>query len=465
MKKIHVSTTLLLVSAFVYAQNSITGTFSGLSNQQIELVGFKGFDNYTINSTTANAQGEFKLSYGKDNYGMAILKAEDNNSFLLVLENMDIELKGDNFANTQTIKIIKGLENKLFEQYTQEHPRREQALSAWIFLGNIYAQDMLFAVQEVPKQAILKEKQRIRTEDSLFLAHLEPQSFVSWYLPLRKLVSAVSVIAQYRTEEIPGAIAAFRDIDYADPRLYKSGLLGDVIKSHFWLIENSGRSLDSVYIEMNISIDRMLETLTKDEKKFNEVTEHLFKLLERRSLFTSSEYLALKVLNQVSCTVNNDLAAQLESYRAMTIGNVAPDFDFKKDIIAHGFEATKQPEKLSDLNSAYTVVVFGSSWCPQCPQDLLHISGLYEKWKEQSVEVVFVSLDEDADMFKRFAGMFPFISICDYGKWESPVVKSYHVFATPTFYLLNNERKIILRPHSVTQLDAWIDWYLVQGNK
>jgi hypothetical protein len=68
-------------------------------------------------------------------------------------------------------------------------------------------------------------------------------------------------------------------------------------------------------------------------------------------------------------------------------------------------------------------------------------------------------------MFKNFAAGFPFISICDYQKWESPVVKSYHVFASPSIYLLDDKRKILLRPNSVNHLDSWVDWYLVEGNK
>jgi hypothetical protein len=76
-----------------------------------------------------------------------------------------------------------------------------------------------------------------------------------------------------------------------------------------------------------------------------------------------------------------------------------------------------------------------------------------------------VSLDEDEKIFKNFAKVFPFISICDYKKWEGSIVKNYHVFATPTIYLLDDKREIILRPNSVQQLDSWVDWYLVQGNK
>jgi len=90
---------------------------------------------------------------------------------------------------------------------------------------------------------------------------------------------------------------------------------------------------------------------------------------------------------------------------------------------------------------------------------------MYKKWKTHGVEVVFVSLDEDKEDFKNFAGNFPFISICDYPKRDSPVVKAYHVFATPTVYLLDSKREILLRPNSVKQMDAWVDWYLAQGNR
>jgi len=445
---------------------TITGTFTGLANQQIKLVGFNGFDTYAIDSMQANEKGQFQLSFGTEDFGMAYLFLEDDKSLVVILaENENLQLEGENFALPETIVILNGKQNQLYEQYASAHPRREQALSAWDYLAKIYKKDALFAVHEIPKKAIEKEKQRIQAEDSLFLAALDPETYVSWYLPVRKLVSSVSTIAQYRTEEIPAAINSFRELDYTDARLYKSGLLKETIESHFWLIENSGRSLDSVYIEMHQSIDCMIENLVTDEQKLNEITEYLFKLLEKRSLFKASEYLAVKLLTEQSCTLNNDFADQLESYRAMKKGNMAPDIEFTGDIFAPGYETGNIPQKLSGMKNKYTVVFFGSSWCPACPQELSQIAGLYEKWKKYNVEVVFFSLDEDKEIFKKFVRVFPFISTCDYGKWESHAVQDYHVFATPTIYLLDNKRKILLRPNSVNQLDSWVDWYLVQGNK
>ena len=455
----------ILITTIAWSQNTVTGTFTDLATQQIQLIGFKGYDTFVIDSVQANAKGEFSLSFDKEDSGVAYLLSQNKKSFIVILaENENLQLTGINFELPESIKIIQGKQNQLFDQYANEHPRREQCLSAWDYLTKIYKLDTLFSVQNTPKQAIESEKKRIKVEDSLFLAALPEGSYVSYYLPLRKLVSSVSTIAQYRTEEIQATFAAFRNMDYTDSRLYKSGLLKDAIESHFWLIENSGRSLDSMFLEMQISIDHMLEYLLTDEKKLNEITEHLFKFLEQRSLFNASEYLAIKLLNEKSCILNSDLTAQLESYRAMKKGKVAPDIIFPDNFSTPAYTEQNKPNKLSEINSTYKVVIFGASWCPQCPKELQEVRKNYAIWKRQGVEVVFVSLDENKQTFTDFIKPFPFISLCDYKKWESPIVKNYHVFATPTIYLLNNKHEILLKPNSVNHLNSWIDWYLVNGN-
>lgn len=454
--------TIFLTSAFsANSQNNITGTFPPLAGKEVRLEGFNGFNTYLIDRVKVDNKGEFTLSYADKDRGMGYLVSGEDRPFIVVLSDDTLELKGETLGNAQTIQIIKGEENQLFGQYATEHPRREQALSAWIYLERIYTQDSLFAIHNTPRQAIEIEKQRIREQDSTFLANLSTDMYVSWFLPVRKLVSSVSTIAQYRTNEIPGAIAAFREMDYTDTRMYKSGLLRDALDSHVWLIENSGRPLDSVFVELNISIDHIVENLLQDEQKFNEITEYLFELLEQRSLFGSSEYLAIKLLNETSCTLDADLANQMEQYRKMKKGNIAPDFTFPE----HTFIPPHlKASSLKDIASDYKVVVFAAGWCGHCRQELPEIAKVYNKWKDQGVEVILVSLDETQQEFDSFAGDFPFVSVSDFQKWESPIVKDYHIFATPTIYLLDKDLEIILRPHSVKQMDAWVDWYLVQGN-
>lgn len=436
---------------------SIEGNFSKLIYKKIKLEGFNGLKSYLISETSTDGNGNFKLTYSKSDYGVGYLISEENKPLLVILTGEDIEITGESLGLIETIKVTKGQENLFFEQYAKEHPRREQALSAWGYLEKIYTSDSLFSSQKIPSQAIQDEKLRIKNEDSAFLEKLPKDSYVKWFLPTRKLVSSVSTIAQYRPEEIPETIDAFRKLDYSDQRLYKSGLFKDAIESHFWLLENSGNSLDNVFKEMKLSIDAMFVKLATNEKIFNEVTDYLFDLLEKHSLFQASEYLALKVLNEGSCTINSDLANQLETYRAMKKGNITSEIVFEQTNFAN---PNKTINKLSEIKSKYTVIVFGASWCPKCNEELPEITKLYDKWKLNGVEVVFVALEEDKKSFMDFAKAFPFPSYSDNKKWESKIVKDYYVFSTPTMFLIDNKREIILRPNSVKQMDAWVDYYL-----
>jgi thiol-disulfide isomerase/thioredoxin len=454
---------LALLTSSSFAQ-SISGNLSLLANQQIKLEGFDGLKTNPISNATIDEKGNFNLSYSKADFGVGYLMSDDKKSLLVILGGEDIEIVGEALSYIETIKITRGKENQWFEQYAKEHPRREQALSAWVYLEKIYTLDSLFAAQKMPANNIQLEQQRIKAEDSLFLANLPKDSYVSWFLPTRKLVSSVSNIAQYRIEEIPSTIKAFRALDYTDQRLYKSGLFKDAIESHFWLLENSGRSSSSVFIEMQISIDAMMVNLLKNEKILNEVTYFLFDLLERHSLFEASEYLALKVLNETSCTIDSDLGKQLESYRAMKIGNMAPDISFGNAAYLNGKKQTTF-SSLTKVTTPYTLVVFGASWCPKCMEELPKLIQNYVKWRNLGVEVVYISLDTEQQVFEQLVKSYPFFTYCDYKKWESQVVQDYYVFGTPTFYLLNHKREIILRPNSIIQVDAWVDWFLVQGNK
>jgi len=443
---------------------TISGNLSLLANQSIKLEGFNGLKTYPISEAKCDSMGHFALSYSKADYGMGYLKSVDNKPLFVILSGEDITLVGEALSVVETIRVTNGQENLWFEQYAKEHPKREQALSAWVYLEKMYKLDALFSVQQTTLKAIQAEKQRINNEDAAFLAKLPKDSYVRWFLPSRKLVSSVSMIAQYRPEEIPSTFAAFRAIDYTDPRLYKSGLFKDAIEGHFWLLENSGKSLDSVFIEMKTSIDAMLSKLTKDEKKLNEVTDYLFSLLEKHSHYKASEYLALKVLNETSCTIDNNLAKQLESYRSMKKGNIAPEINFSNMTYMNGVKHS-QISHLSDLNTPYTLVVFGASWCPKCMEELPKLIQNYVKWRNLGVEVVYISLDTDPSSFEQAVKTYPFLAYCDFKKWESKVAQDYYVFGTPTFYLLNNKREIILRPNAVTQMEAWVDWVLEKGNK
>jgi hypothetical protein len=189
--------TTIAVLLFLYGQlnaQTITGNLSQFASQELKLEGFNGLETYPIVKAMIDDKGNFRLQYTKTDTGIGYLISADNKPLFIILSGEDIALQGEALSHVETIKITKGSENMAFETYASEHPKREQALSAWLYLEKMYANDALFSEQSVPKTAIINEKQRIKKQDAAFLSNLPKNSYVSWFLPTRKLVSSAALL-------------------------------------------------------------------------------------------------------------------------------------------------------------------------------------------------------------------------------------------------------------------------------
>jgi thiol-disulfide isomerase/thioredoxin len=62
-------------------------------------------------------------------------------------------------------------------------------------------------------------------------------------------------------------------------------------------------------------------------------------------------------------------------------------------------ELKKMMESFIQIQTPYTLVVFGASWCPKCTEELPTLIQNYSKWKNLGIEVVYVSLDTDSAVF------------------------------------------------------------------
>jgi thiol-disulfide isomerase/thioredoxin len=448
--------TLLVFVVFeTTAQNSVAGNFSSIKGQTIRLMGYRGVDVFAIDTAVVNAQGNFTLKYSDANLGMGYLVSSEGNPYMVVLEKGKVQLTGQTLSDASTIVFNNGEQNKLFVQYALAHEKREQAINAWRYLKNIYESDTLFKNEYATKFTITKEIDHLKKVDNDYLKILPPNSFMYWYLPILKLISDVGDVANTR-QEIQAKIKVFRSINYAHPLLYNSGLFSDILESQFWLIENSGLYKDSMVKEMNTSVDFILASVYKNEKLYNEFTNYLFQYFEKHSLFASSEYIALKALNQQEMKLSMTLVNRLETYRKIKIGGIAPKIEFK-GVVYVNRELVNNINNLSDIKSKYKVVIFGGSWCERCRSEVIQVIPHYETWKKQGIEVVIVSLDTDKKAFEEFATEFPFIFACDYKIWETQAAKDFYVSSSPTLFLLDSDNKIILRPATIPVLDSWLE--------
>lgn len=449
--------TLLItsLSIFSFAQSKLQGNFPLFAGRMAYLYAFQGFDQKVLDSTFVDAKGYFALNYKQAN-GTGLLVFDDMNSCLVAFTDEQILLSGIDLTELKNIQVEKGDQTRLMHQFLGDFALRSEALNGWFYMRRLYEKEQKILFNQNTINQISHEIERLKNEEMKFLSSIQNQTFLHQYLLVRKSIYSVIPVLEYRKEDLPNLINSFREINHADVHLWSSGLLADCIRAHFYLLENNGGTLQEVYDEMSKSIDLILEQLVNDNEKLNAISNHLFSFLEQRSLYQASEYLALRILDLESCSLDNEFANRLEFYRKLKIGNQAPAFIFNGDIFSQS-KWVSGAFNLNDLNAEYKILVFGASWCPKCADEVLEIINHYESWKKMGAEIIFISLDTEPELFKSFARVIPGISLCDYAKWDGKVVKDFHVFSTPTIFLLDKNQNILLRPFSIYHLNAWLE--------
>lgn len=441
-----------------YAQNTISGTFLSHGNAVIRLVGYDGFKTYVMDSTTASASGEFELTYDQRKGGIGYLTINQSDVYILILEDEHIVLRGESLSIPASIDVIQGKQNLKFDEYSILHNEWKRVSNAWYYLQNTYLRDSLFSGNTASIKLIEAEIEWIKSEEAAYISNVDGE-YLPRYLKMKKLISSLADIVKYRPTEIPETIEFLRDIDYSSDFMHNSGLLKPAIDSHIWFLQNMGLPLDSAYGNLFTFMDRLLEGLQGNEERVEEILSYLLIIIEDQSLFEAAEYLAAKLGPGKGYSIDSKLSKRLATYGVMKKGEIAPNIMFEGDVLSRG-EPIDSLKSIADVESDYKVIFFGSSWCSACAEELAMLHTNYPKWKDKGVEVVFISLDTEKSVFSNFVQPFAFLSFCSYKKWDTQAVEDYFVYATPTLFLLSKSNEILLRPSTLDQLNAWINYNL-----
>jgi thiol-disulfide isomerase/thioredoxin len=148
------------------------------------------------------------------------------------------------------------------------------------------------------------------------------------------------------------------------------------------------------------------------------------------------------------CQDETDKAAfdkRVQGYATIKVGNKAPDITF-----------TTLDFNLHALAAERIIVVFWASWCPHCMEELPKLN----EWAVANplTKVVAISLDEDKASYETAIKKFPaLVHDTDLKKWEGKAVTDYFVYGTPTFILLDKDKKILGKHTSLDQLKTFIN--------
>ena len=434
---------VLFSPCIIVAQTTYTirGHFPQAANSEISLRSFTGLKEAEMVATKTDSLGVFTLSYPVTYTGAALLVIKDKASVIVLLNKENFSLQWDNLKDFQDFKVVNSAENTAFTDGLKLYQNQEAKLAGLNYIAPFYSSE------PTKLKWITTEIKGLTTGFDRFVNQLPAALYAKSYLKLRQLISQMPATASKYIERMPQHETAFNTMDLADPKIIHSGLYADLFDGYFLLMESHG--VDKMYPHVDASTDAVLKSLQKNPDSRLEVSEYLFKMFEKRSLFPAAQHLALVMLSNDQYKVDVKRLALFEQYRKMAVGNTAPDIIFSNP--------SKNVATLKDVKAKYKLVVFGSSWCSTCVEEIPKLKNFYADWQQKyDLEIVFISLDTEKDKYAAFTKDFPWINSCDYQKWDSKAVRDFYVFGTPTMFLLDANNTILVKPVSVGHLEAWM---------
>lgn len=433
------ATLLLCYTAVAQAQMySIRGAFPQLKGAEIVLKGYAGFAEKELARTLSDNNGNFTLTYAASYKGAALLQLQDAGNTIVLLNAENFGMQWTDIKDINTLSFSNSAENTAFINGVEKNTEVNNKLAGLNYLIELY--------QKEPErlQWLRREASIQKNKFELFVWQMPQNSYAAYYLRLRKFISDIAHSVQTDTTMTEKQEAFFNQIDFADSRLWQSGLLADLLGSTYQ--QAAGQTdTGNAKLRINKITDVWIQKLATNTIKQQDVAEYCFKMLEQQGRMASAEHIAINMLGQTGCVLDEKRTNLFEQYRKMGIGNRAPDIKLQNG------------KQLSKLNNKYKLVVFGASWCQDCVRDYPTLVGVYKQLKaKHDLELLYVSLDNDKASFDAFYKEAPFLTWCDTKGWESEPAMLYHIVATPSYFVLDKDLKILAKLKSPREFDIYL---------
>ncbi|MFC2130083.1 thioredoxin-like domain-containing protein [Bacteroidota bacterium] len=401
------------------------------------------YGNYNLIDTAIIKAGSFQFYFDRKNHpGIYKIRLSPDKVIENILFNFeDIELSADYEKIKQTINFTKSKENKLLHEYisyTENEKNREKALYYLLALYN--TEDILFA-QIIEELERLKKYNReviqgLIKENNTFLAakYIQYEQF-----PFDSIHDNINQQREYLTEHF------WDNIDFLDNSLLYFPFYSTKIDDYFTLFEHSGIDREEQERLFRIPADIIFQKTAVNEKVFEYTLDKILHDVDVFNLYDLYRYIAENYAKAAFC-INVERMAEIDKkvskIGSVSIGSPAPDFKIAEQL------------NLNDIKKEFTLIIFWDSACPYCYRTLNELKPVYEHLKSDKLEIVAVSLDTNARVFKKtiLERGYNWINICDFKGWNSEIADSYNISAIPSMFLLDKFKRIISRPVSVKQL-------------
>ncbi|WP_428741492.1 TlpA family protein disulfide reductase [Tenacibaculum sp.] len=242
----------------------------------------------------------------------------------------------------------------------------------------------------------------------------------------------------------------FKYIDFKNEALFNSSFLIDKINDYvFYLNYTEDKEMQQKL--MKKSITDVMKKISSDKLE-KAVIYYLISTLTDKRNGPAVDWMFSEYYDDLpSEDQDADFKKEKLDILLATVGRIAPDFSWKEN---------DEDQKLSTLDDGNTyLLVFWSTGCPHCVKEIPELYKYMKTHKEVSVvsfgiendEIEWTEFVKDLPEWHNAVGTHP-----EY-KFDNETVKKYNLLGTPSYFVLDREKRIIAMPDHVQDVQKYFE--------
>ena len=243
----------------------------------------------------------------------------------------------------------------------------------------------------------------------------------------------------------------FTNFDFNNPLIQNSGFPLEHSLKYIFGFSQPNNPITTYKTNM----DRVAEVIAASDLVFQKVLlQQLWYFLTVNEKVELANHLALQHLLPISKKLGDtQLEKELILYTSLSLGAKAPNFSWSEDR-----EGRTNHNNLHAIEGSENyIIVFWSSHCSHCLAEVPRLHELVKNFSPGSYKVIAVGLENEPYDWRNKVFDFPeFINVLGLGKWENEIGNMYDVSGTPTYFVLDKDKKIIAKPKDYEALVQFI---------
>lgn len=440
---------LFLLPFGVFAQ-TVSATFFNLPQQKVYLNACTGLYFELIDSVmmSQDKRVEFNTPLTK---GMYQLETEYGPTVDFLYDDAPVRVIVKDIYDNNTIEFIASKANTDWQVYKMF---REQTLNQLNMLKPIlrkYDAKSEFYADAIKEYGMLQDE-FIAFTDSLILNDnyasnlIRVDRFTPLNLELDFKNQRKELIANY-----------FNNVDFSDESLIPTDVMTNKIFDFLSIQLTSEQNKDQQTMALILGADNVLNRATVNFEMYKFLYQFLFETFKELNINDVVDYLTrIPYSEEMDCSEEqyNELLSIAEFNSRARVGSIAKNIS-GKTIFDQDFD-------LYSIDNKFTIVYFWSYTCDHCRENLGGLKSFLDENPDFSM--VAVSVKGDLKKIKnivkknKISGYFYHDGL----EWDSPYVDDYAVTATPSFYLLDKDKKIVFKPFDFKELVNFVNLIIRQ---